>query len=76
MGLAGLVVVGFVVLRFWTTSQLWLDEAQTVGISRLGLTSIPGALRHDGSPPLFYFVLHFSGHSRVCSASPPYPWSG
>lgn len=53
------VVAGGVVLRFWTRSDLWLDEALTVNISRLPLGQIPGALRHDGSPPLYYFLLHF-----------------
>jgi hypothetical protein len=52
------VVVAGVVLRFWTRSQLWLDEALTVDIARLPLHRIPGALRHDGAPPLYYFLLH------------------
>ena len=56
--LVAVAAVG-VVLRFWTRSDLWLDEALTVNISRLPLGQIPGALRHDGSPPLFYFLLHF-----------------
>ena len=52
------VIVGLV-LRFWTRSQLWLDEALTVNIAHLPLRHISGALRHDGAPPLFYFLLHF-----------------
>jgi len=55
---AGLVAVG-VVLRFVASSQLWLDEALSVNISRLPLGQIPGALRHDGAPPLYYYLLHF-----------------
>ena len=55
--IAGAVLAG-VALRFWTTSDLWLDEALTVNIARLPLGDIPGALRHDGSPPLYYFLLH------------------
>jgi len=39
--------------------QFWMDEAITVGISSHSLNAIPGILRHDGSPPLFYLVLHF-----------------
>ncbi|MGH9305964.1 MAG: glycosyltransferase family 39 protein [Acidimicrobiales bacterium] len=54
-----LALVAALVLRFWTTSDLWLDEALTVNISRLPLGQIPGALRHDGAPPLYYFLLHF-----------------
>jgi uncharacterized membrane protein len=54
----GLVAVG-VVLRFLAPSQLWLDEALSVNIAKLPLGKIPGALRHDGAPPLYYVVLHF-----------------
>jgi 4-amino-4-deoxy-L-arabinose transferase-like glycosyltransferase len=56
-GVALLVVVG-VALRCWTPVALWLDEALSVNIARLPLGSIPQALRHDGSPPLYYFLLH------------------
>ncbi len=39
--------------------QFWMDEAITVGISSHHLSAIPGILRQDGSPPLFYLLLHF-----------------
>jgi 4-amino-4-deoxy-L-arabinose transferase-like glycosyltransferase len=39
--------------------QFWMDEAITTGIASHPLTAIPGLLRHDGSPPLYYFLLHF-----------------
>ncbi len=39
-------------------SQFWEDEAITTGISSHSLSAIPGVLRHDGSPPLFYLLLH------------------
>jgi hypothetical protein len=39
--------------------QFWMDEAITTGISSHSLSAIPGILRHDGSPPLFYVLLHF-----------------
>ena len=55
--LAAIVVAG-VVLRFVTTSHLWLDEALSVEIARLPLRDIPEALRHDGHPPLYYALLH------------------
>jgi mannosyltransferase len=55
---AAAVVVG-VGLRFWCPSALWLDEALSVNIARLPLPQIPGALSHDGSPPLYYVMLHF-----------------
>src|SRR5207249_843699 len=51
-------VVAGVALRFWTTSELWLDEALTVNIARLPLRDIPEALRHDGAPPLYYALSH------------------
>jgi mannosyltransferase len=52
------VVVAGVVLRFWTTSDLWLDEALSANIAKLPLREIPDALRQDGSPPLYYLLLH------------------
>ena len=54
-----LVMVFAVVLRFWTRSDLWLDEALTVNIARLPVHEIPSYLRRDGAPPLFYVLLHF-----------------
>ncbi|MHB1503860.1 MAG: glycosyltransferase family 39 protein [Acidimicrobiales bacterium] len=54
----GVVAIG-IVLRFWTRSDLWLDEALTVDISSLPVHLIPGALRRDGAPPLYYVLLHF-----------------
>ncbi len=53
----GAVALG-VVMRFVTRSPLWLDEALSVNIARLPLGDIPAALRHDGHPPLYYFLLH------------------
>ncbi len=35
-----------------------MDEAITTGISSHSLGAIPGILRHDGNPPLFYLLLH------------------
>jgi mannosyltransferase len=55
----GLAIAAGLVLRFWTRSGLWLDEALTVNIARLPLHDIPDALKHDGAPPLYYYLLHF-----------------
>lgn len=56
------VAAAALVLRFWTSSPLWLDEAQSVAIARLPLsgagTTIWTGLRQDGSPPLYYLLLH------------------
>jgi mannosyltransferase len=43
----------------YITGQFWMDEAITTGIALHPLSQIPGVLRHDGSPPLFYVLLHF-----------------
>ena len=42
----------------YLNGQFWMDEALSVGISSHSLTSIPTVLRHDGSPPLYYLMLH------------------
>ena len=36
----------------------WIDEAISVGIASRDLADIPQALRQDGSPPLYYLLLH------------------
>ena len=54
-----LVVAGGAVLRFVTTSHIWLDEALTIEISGRPLPKLLDALRHDGSPPLYYLLLHY-----------------
>ena len=56
--LIGIAAAFGLVLRFWTQSHLWLDEALSVNISRLPIGDIPEALRHDGHPPLYYVLLH------------------
>jgi hypothetical protein len=37
----------------------WIDETISVGIASHRLGQIPGLLRHDGSPPLWYYLLHW-----------------
>lgn len=53
-----LVLALAVLLRFVTRSDLWLDEAMSVNVARLPLGRFHSALRHDGSPPLYYLLLH------------------
>src|SRR4051794_28925589 len=36
----------------------WVDEGLSVGIADRPITDIPGILHQDGSPPLYYLVLH------------------
>jgi mannosyltransferase len=60
VGLAVAVVVAAgVVLRFTTHSALWLDEALTVDRARLPISQIADSVKHDGAPPLYYYLLHF-----------------
>ncbi len=54
-----LVVVSLFIRTRAVGQQFWMDEAITVGISSHHLSAIPGILRQDGSPPLFYLLLHF-----------------
>jgi MFS family permease len=51
--------VAALALRFAATGPLWLDEALSVSIAKLPLHSLTDALRHDGSPPLYYLLLHW-----------------
>jgi mannosyltransferase len=56
LGVAALVAG--VVLRFVTTSDLWLDEALSVNVASLPLDQLHEALKQDGAPPLYYVLLH------------------
>jgi hypothetical protein len=40
------------------SAPYWIDEGISVGISSHPLGAIPGVLRQDGSPPLYYLLLH------------------
>jgi hypothetical protein len=55
----GLLLLASVLLR---THHLgigyWIDEGLSVGIADRPLTDIPGVLRLDGSPPVYYMLLH------------------
>ncbi|WP_007520554.1 glycosyltransferase family 39 protein, partial [Pseudofrankia saprophytica] len=57
-----LILAVAVVVRFTARQDLWLDEAQSVAIARLPLTgdgpTMITGLREDGSPPLYYLILH------------------
>jgi mannosyltransferase len=39
-------------------ASLWIDEGISVGIASHPAGEIPGLLRQDGSPPLYYLLLH------------------
>jgi MFS family permease len=55
----GALVLASLLLRTQNLGvNFWIDEALSVGIADRPLTDIPDALRLDGSPPLFYMLLH------------------
>ncbi len=55
-GIAVVVAVG-IVARFLPRGDLWLDEALSANIAELGPGGAAQALRRDGHPPLFYWLL-------------------
>ena len=57
VALAAAVALG-VLARLWSPSALWLDEALSVAIARRPVPELLEALRRDGSPPLYYLLLH------------------
>jgi hypothetical protein len=70
----GLLLLIAVLLRTrgWS-SPYWIDEGISVGIGSYPLSEIPGVLRLDGSPPLYYMLLHvwmdaFGEHERATHA--------
>jgi uncharacterized membrane protein len=56
--IAIVVAIG-IALRFAIRSDLWLDEALSVNIAHLPAGRIAPWLKHDGAPPLYYFLLHY-----------------
>src|SRR3954452_9669146 len=57
-GLAVLVAISLLLRTSEMHVHYWIDEGLSVGISSHSLTYIPGVLRLDGSPPLYYLLLH------------------
>ena len=53
-----LLAVSVWVRTRYVGGQFWMDEGIAAGISSHGLSGIPGILRYDGSPPLYYMILH------------------
>ena len=61
--LAPLAIAGLMALTVLLRTQdfgvgFWIDEGLSVGIADRPLSDIPAALRLDGSPPLYYALLH------------------
>lgn len=57
-GMVALMALSAFMRSRYLSGQLWMDEAITTGISHHALTAIPGVLRYDGNPPLYYMSLH------------------
>jgi mannosyltransferase len=57
-GLILLMAVSAFLRSRYLSGQFWMDEAITTGISLHPLGQIPGVLRYDGNPPLYYMALH------------------
>src|SRR3954453_23926923 len=58
LGLTLLVAVSALLRTRELGIGLWLDEGLSIGIADRPLADIPGALRQDGSPPLYDLLLH------------------
>lgn len=57
----GLAVLALVAAFLWGRAAgmaFWLDEGISVGVAAHPLHSIPHLLLQDGSPPLYYLLLH------------------
>ena len=39
-------------------ASLWMDEGLSIGIASQPFFDIPGVLKQDGAPPLYYLMLH------------------
>jgi hypothetical protein len=60
VSLVGLLMALSLVLRWRTLwTSYWGDEAIAIGIAAHPLGSLPHYLANDGSPPLYYVMLHF-----------------
>jgi mannosyltransferase len=57
LGLALLVLLSLVMRTRELDVGFWIDEGLSVGIADRPLLDIPGVLRQDGSPPLYYMLL-------------------
>ncbi|MEA2444989.1 MAG: mannosyltransferase [Thermoleophilales bacterium] len=58
LGVAALTVLAAVLRHRALGAPFWIDEGLSVGISSHPLGAIPSVLRLDGSPPLYYLLLH------------------
>ena len=57
-GLIVLMAISAFIRSRYLGGEFWMDEGITTGISLHPLSQIPGVLRYDGNPPLYYMALH------------------
>ena len=57
LALAFLVGISLALRSQAIHARFWIDEGLSVGIASHPLSAIPGVLREDGSPPLYYLLL-------------------
>jgi mannosyltransferase len=57
-GIGALVLLSLILRTRELGIGFWIDEGLSVGIADRSLGDIPDALRLDGSPPLYYLLLH------------------
>jgi mannosyltransferase len=58
VGVLAIMVLSVSLRTHAITAKFWIDEGLSVGIAHHPLFDIPGVLRKDGSPPLYYMLLH------------------
>jgi hypothetical protein len=59
LGIGVLLAVSVLLRTTELGAGFWIDEGLSVGIADRPFGDIPGVLRQDGSPPLYYVLLHF-----------------
>lgn len=62
IGLAVLLLYSYWLRSKAIDAKYWIDEGLSAGIASHDLTAIPGVLREDGSPPLYYMLLNVWDH--------------
>jgi len=58
VGLGALVLMSLALHVEGLGQRLWMDEGISIGIASHRAAAIPGLMARDGSPPLYYLVLH------------------
>jgi len=58
LGIGALLAVSVLLRTRELGAGFWIDEGLSVGIADRPLADIPGVLRQDGSPPLYYVLLN------------------